>query len=76
MSRPRFNSQFRFGQDGKLAGRFGLNVPDDLIAGIDEFRASAPTSRGREWAQRERRVITESRPARAAWTPQSDVLVR
>jgi hypothetical protein len=44
MSPPRFNSQFSFGQDGKLAGRFGLNGLDDLIAGIDEFRASAPTA--------------------------------
>ena len=44
MSPPRFNSRFSFGQDGKLAGRFGLNGLDDLIAGIDEFRASAPTA--------------------------------
>ncbi len=37
MSPPRFNPQFSFGQDGELAGRFGLNGLDDLIAGIDEF---------------------------------------
>jgi hypothetical protein len=37
----RFNSQFSFGQDGELTGRFGLNVLDDLIAGIDEFWAAA-----------------------------------
>jgi hypothetical protein len=36
-----FDSQFSFGQDGELTGRFGLNVLDDLIAGIDEFRAAA-----------------------------------
>jgi hypothetical protein len=37
----RFNSQFSFGKDGELTGRFGLNVLDDLIAGIDEFQAAA-----------------------------------
>jgi hypothetical protein len=36
-----FDSQFSFGKDGKLTGRFGLNVLDDLIAGIDEFQAAA-----------------------------------
>jgi hypothetical protein len=41
-----FNSRFTFGQDGTLTGRFGLNVLDDLIAGIDEFRAAAEAGRG------------------------------
>jgi len=43
---PLFDSQFIFGENGELTGRFGLNVLDDLIAGIDEFRAAAasPTS--------------------------------
>lgn len=41
----RFNSQFSFGENGKLTGRFGLNVLDDLIAGIDEFRAAAASRR-------------------------------
>jgi hypothetical protein len=41
-----FDSQFIFGENGELTGRFGLNVLDDLIMGIDEFRAAAvsPTS--------------------------------
>src|SRR5215469_11040633 len=37
----RFNSQFSYGQNGKLTARLGLNVLDDLIAGIDEFHAEA-----------------------------------
>lgn len=41
----RFNSRFSFGPDGNLTGRFGLNVLDDLIAGIDEFRAAADAGR-------------------------------
>jgi hypothetical protein len=41
----RFNSQFSFGKDGKLTGRFGLNVLDDLIAGIDEFQAAAASQK-------------------------------
>jgi hypothetical protein len=36
-----FDSQFTFGENGELTGRFGLNVLDDLIAGIDELRAAA-----------------------------------
>jgi hypothetical protein len=36
-----FDSQFSFGKGGKLTGRFGLNVLDDLIAGIDEFQAAS-----------------------------------
>jgi hypothetical protein len=40
-----FNSQFSFGQYAKLTGRFGLNVLDDLIAGIDEYRAAAADRR-------------------------------
>lgn len=41
-----FDSQFTFGENDELTGRFGLNVLDDLIVGIDEFRAAAasPTS--------------------------------
>lgn len=41
----RFNSQFSFGKDRKLTGRAGLNVLDDLIAGIDEFMAAAAAGR-------------------------------
>jgi hypothetical protein len=41
----RFTSQFSFGQGGELTGRFGLNVLDDLIAGIDEFQAAAAARR-------------------------------
>ena len=37
----RFNSQFNFGQDGQLTGRFGLGVLDDLITGVDQFQAAA-----------------------------------
>lgn len=40
-----FNSRFTFGNDGKLTGQFGLNVLDDLIAGIDEFKAGASAGR-------------------------------
>jgi hypothetical protein len=36
-----FNSRFSFGTDGQLAGSFGTAVLEDLIAGIDEFRAAA-----------------------------------
>jgi hypothetical protein len=55
MSPPRFNSQFSFGQDGKLAGRCGLSGLDGLIAGIDGFRAPAAHSSSRKRAQRVRR---------------------
>jgi hypothetical protein len=53
----RFTSQFSFGQDGTLTGRFGLNVLDDLIAGIDEFQAAAAARRQlatsvRRWSAR------------------------
>lgn len=41
----RFNSRFSFGPNGTLTGRFGLNVLDDLIAGIDEFRTAAEAGR-------------------------------
>jgi hypothetical protein len=41
----RFDSQFSFGKDGHLTGRAGLNVLDDLIAGIDEFMAAAAVGR-------------------------------
>jgi hypothetical protein len=44
----RFNSQFSFGQDGELTGRFGLSVLDDLIAGIDEFWAAAARRSSRD----------------------------
>lgn len=40
-----FNSRFSFGKDGNLTGRFGLNVLEDLIAGIDEFMAVAAADR-------------------------------
>jgi hypothetical protein len=40
-----FDSQFSFGKDGKLTGRLGLNVLDDLIAGIDELWAAAASRR-------------------------------
>lgn len=31
----------QLGPDGRLTGRFGTNVLDDLIGGIDEFRGAA-----------------------------------
>lgn len=33
-----FNIRVAFGPDGSLSGRFGTDVLDELIAGIDEFQ--------------------------------------
>ncbi len=41
----RFNSRFSFGTDGNLTGRFGLNVLDDLITGIDDYMAASAAGR-------------------------------
>ena len=35
-----FDIRVTFGPDGSLSGRFGSNVLDELIAGIDEYQAA------------------------------------
>lgn len=40
-----FNSEFRFGKEEELTGRFGLNVLDDLVDGIDKFKSEAASLR-------------------------------
>lgn len=47
-----FDSQFTFGSDGRLAGRFGTDVLVGLIKGIDEFSADV-AGRRTGWARRD-----------------------
>ncbi len=62
----RFNSQFSFGNDRKLTGRVGLNVLDDLIAGIDEYMAAAAAGR-KSRGMSSRRCLARS----CGWTTRS-----